>query len=123
MSHATLPQAGTHERPHPTVQLYVAIAVFLAIITSIEVAIYYVPDFHPGFYNNKGLNRNGPAEFRRLIDHGTWVNARSKTDRRRCKLTNHLFKRFRRRLNADLIDRRPLSIIERNKSSRRPGRP
>ena len=48
MSHATLPQAGTHERPHPTVQLYVAIAVFLAIITSIEVAIYYVPDFHPG---------------------------------------------------------------------------
>ena len=30
MSHATLPQAGTHERPHPTVQLYVAIAVFLA---------------------------------------------------------------------------------------------
>src|SRR5258705_9190259 len=21
----------------------------------------FVPDFHPGFYNNKGLNRNGPG--------------------------------------------------------------
>src|SRR5438876_1025634 len=59
MSHATLPQAGTHERPHPTVQLYVAIAVFLAIITSIEVAIYYVPDFHPG--GRWRLQLGGPA--------------------------------------------------------------
>lgn len=34
----------THEHAHPSARTYIQIAVVLAIITAIEVAIYYVPD-------------------------------------------------------------------------------
>lgn len=32
-----------HEHEHPTLALFVRIAIFLAIVTAIEVAIYYIP--------------------------------------------------------------------------------
>jgi cytochrome c oxidase subunit 4 len=34
-----------HEHDHPSLQKYVWIAIFLAIVTAIEVAIYYIPAF------------------------------------------------------------------------------
>lgn len=35
----------THEEHHPDLRTYVWIAIFLAIVTAIEVAIYYIPAF------------------------------------------------------------------------------
>jgi cytochrome c oxidase subunit 4 len=35
----------THEEHHPELRTYVWIAIFLAIVTAVEVAIYYIPAF------------------------------------------------------------------------------
>ena len=45
MSHQAVAEA--HERPHPTGFVYVMLAVFLAVITSIEVAVYYIHALRP----------------------------------------------------------------------------
>jgi cytochrome c oxidase subunit 4 len=34
-----------HEEHHPSLNTYVWIAIFLAIVTAVEVAIYYIPAF------------------------------------------------------------------------------
>lgn len=44
MSSATAHAHDAHE--HPSLQSYVRIAIILAIITGIEVAIYYIPAMH-----------------------------------------------------------------------------
>ncbi len=35
-------QAEHHERPHPGPRQYVGVAIILAVVTAVEVAIYYV---------------------------------------------------------------------------------
>jgi cytochrome c oxidase subunit 4 len=47
MSSPVVHQRTAHERPHPSPFAYVAIAVFLAVITSIEVAVYYIHELRP----------------------------------------------------------------------------
>lgn len=47
MSHNAVPEAHSGERPHPSNFAYVMIAVVLAVITSIEVAIYYIQALRP----------------------------------------------------------------------------
>lgn len=37
--------SAEHEEHHPELKTYVWIAIFLAIVTAIEVAIYYIPAF------------------------------------------------------------------------------
>lgn len=44
----TMPAAGEHHgTEHPTLRKYVWIAIFLAIVTAIEVAIYYIEAVEP----------------------------------------------------------------------------
>lgn len=42
---ASTPIQAHNEHEHPTLQAYVRIAIILAIITGVEVAIYYIPAF------------------------------------------------------------------------------
>jgi cytochrome c oxidase subunit 4 len=37
--------SAEHEHEHPSLNTYVWVAIFLAVITAIEVAIYYIPAF------------------------------------------------------------------------------
>jgi cytochrome c oxidase subunit 4 len=47
MAQRVLEQAPPREHGHPSELSYVAIAIILAIITSIEVAVYYIELLHP----------------------------------------------------------------------------
>jgi cytochrome c oxidase subunit IV len=43
----TVPEHHTQDHAHPGVRKYIQIAIILAIVTSIEVAVYYIPPLEP----------------------------------------------------------------------------